>query len=196
MYDDDVRPTPPVVVGAVAAGTTPLPFLAVYTVMFLVHGSFHPVNPPDVTSTKGGEFVAGWIALALFIVTTVSLLQFLNGRRRWPFAIVQLGVLITAVDFVLDRTKGGTSISLLLVVTSLLALILGFAPASWQHVRFRRPGYVDSAYGWWPGASRRAAERPAADPALARSAQPSSVEPASLRRRGASRLRRRSKADA
>ena len=65
-------------------------------VLFLVHGSVHPVQPPDVTSSKNGEFIAGWIALALFIVTAVSLLWLVNGRRRWPFAIVQLGILARA----------------------------------------------------------------------------------------------------
>jgi hypothetical protein len=143
--DDDTREAPPAVVGAVAAGTAPLPFLAVYSVMFIVHGGFHPVVPPDITSTARGELIAGIIALAIFIVAVVALLWMLNGRRRWPFVIVQAAMLGTAIDFALDETKGGRLISLLLVLTSLVALIFAFAPQSWEHVgrsvprRRRRP---------------------------------------------------------
>ena len=71
MYDDDdEREAPPLVVGAVSAGVAPLPFIAVYAIMFLIHGSIHPVNPPDVTRTKGGEFAAGLVALAVFILAS------------------------------------------------------------------------------------------------------------------------------
>lgn len=132
--DDEPRATPPAVVGAVAVGTAPLPFLAVYAVLFIIHGGIHPVAPPDVTTTAHGELVAGIVALVLFVLVLVSLLWLLNGRRRWPFAIVQLAVLGTAFDFVLDATKGGTSVSILLIVTSLIALGCGFAPQAWEHV--------------------------------------------------------------
>lgn len=66
MYDDDERDTPPVVVAAVALGAAPLPFLAVYAVLFLTHGSVHPVQPPDITSSTSGEFIAGCVAALLF----------------------------------------------------------------------------------------------------------------------------------
>jgi len=82
--DDDLRDTPPMVVGAVAAGTAPVPFLAVYSVMFIVHGGFHPVVPPDITSTAHGELVAGIITVALLIIAVTTLLWLLNGRRRCP----------------------------------------------------------------------------------------------------------------
>jgi hypothetical protein len=137
--EDEVRDTPSTVVGAVAAGTAPLPFLAVYAVMFIVHGGIHPVAPPDITSTTHGELIAGIIALGLFIVAVVALLWMLNGRRRWPFAIVQLGLLATAIDFFLDDTKGGPTISFLVAVAALVALVFAFAPASWEHVGRSRP---------------------------------------------------------
>jgi hypothetical protein len=147
VHDDDVRDTPLAVVGAVAAGLMPLPFLAVYAVMFLVHGSIHPVNPPDVTRTKGGEFVVGLITLALFVLITVSLLWLLNARRRWPFVILQLAVLGTAIDFLVDGTKGGPVISFLIILTSLAAVVLAFAPPAWEHLGQAPPRLLARAYG-------------------------------------------------
>lgn len=138
--DDEVRETPPSVVGAVAAGTAPLPFLAIYAVMFIVHGGFHRVVPPDITNSARGELIAGIIALALFILTIVVLLWMLNGRRRWPFVLVQLAVLVTAVAFVLDNTKGGRTVSVIVGVAALIALGFAAAPDSWTHVGRSRPG--------------------------------------------------------
>jgi hypothetical protein len=132
--DDEPREAPPAVVTAVAAGTAPLPFLAVYAVMFIVHGGFHPVIPPDVTNSNHGELIAGIIALALFVLSVVVLLWMLNGRRRWPFVIVQLAVLGAAIDFVLDDTKGGRPISLVLVLTSVAAVVCAFLPPAWTYV--------------------------------------------------------------
>jgi hypothetical protein len=180
LDDDDVRETPPAVVGAVALGTAPLPFLAVYTVLFLVHGSVHPVQPPDVTSTKQGEFIAGWIALGVFIVTAVSLLWLVNRRRRWPFVIVQLGILATAIDFLVDDTAGGQFISLLIVITSALALVLSFAPQSWEHVHQRAPSLLARLYGAGSGSRRK---NDPGSTSLPKSTEPAPVEPASLRRR-------------
>ncbi|MFN2560440.1 MAG: hypothetical protein ABR571_03965 [Jatrophihabitans sp.] len=137
--DDEVRETPPSVVGAVAAGTAPLPFLAIYAVMFIVHGGFHRVVPPDITNSARGELFAGIIALALFIVLIVVLLWMLNGRRRWPFVLVQLAVLVTAVAFVLDNTKGGRTVSVIVGVAALIALCFAAAPDSWTHVGRSRP---------------------------------------------------------
>src|SRR4051812_41084534 len=137
--DDEVRETPSAVVWAVASGTTPLPFLAVYAVLFIVHGGFHKVAPPDITSTAHGELVAGIIALAGFLVAVIGLLWMLNGKRRWPFVIVQAAMLATAIDFILDDTKGGRFVSFVVAVTALAAIVLAFAPGSWEHVGRRRP---------------------------------------------------------
>jgi hypothetical protein len=46
----------------------------------------------------------------------------LNGRRRWPFVAVQLGVLAAAVYFLVDGTKGGSVVSFLLAAASVAAL--------------------------------------------------------------------------
>jgi hypothetical protein len=139
LYDDEVRETPSTVVWAVASGTASVPFLAVYAVLFIVHGGFHKVAPPDITSTAHGELVAGIIALAGFVVAVIALLWMLNGRRRWPFVIVQAAMLATAIDFILDDTKGGRFVSFVVAVTAMAAIVLAFAPDSWEHVGRRRP---------------------------------------------------------
>lgn len=128
--DDDDRPAPHTVVAAVACGTTPVPFLAVYAVLFLVHGSVHPVVPPDITDTTRGEFISGVIAAVLFVLCSVSLIWAISGRRRWPFVAVQLVMLGAALYFLVDGTKGGTFVSYLVVVICLTAVVLILLPMS------------------------------------------------------------------
>jgi hypothetical protein len=147
--DDEVRETPSAVIWAVAAGTAPLPFLAVYAVMFIVHGGVHRVVPPDITSSSQGELIAGFIALALFAVDVVALYWMMNGRRRWPFMLVQLGMLATAVDFFLDVTKGGRFVSFVVAFAALAAIVCALLPPAWEHIgrsvpRVRRPQRQDS----------------------------------------------------
>jgi hypothetical protein len=139
-YDDEPREAPPVVVGATAAGVAPLPFLAVYAVLFISHGSFHPVVPPDITTTKHGELVAGFIALGLFIVEALSVLWLMNARRRWLFVLTQAATLGTSIYLISDRTTGSPIIPILLVATSATALVLALLPQSGAYVR--RPGRV------------------------------------------------------
>jgi hypothetical protein len=136
---DRTRETPGAVVGAVALGTAPVPFLGVYAIMFIVHGGFHHVIPPDITSSARGELWAGIITLALFVVALVVLFWMYNGTRRWPFALAQLAVLGTAIDFLLDETKGGPAVSVVLAGSSAVALVLAFAPASWRHMGHAAP---------------------------------------------------------
>src|SRR3954453_903561 len=101
-YGDVDREAPPIVVAAVAAGSVPVPFLAVYAVMFIVHGKFHPVVPPGITGTNNGGFGAGVIASGLFAAALVAVIMMLSGSRRWPFVIVQAAVLAGAVDLIVD----------------------------------------------------------------------------------------------
>jgi hypothetical protein len=137
--DDDMRETPPVVIGSIAAGVGPTPFLAVYAVLFIAHGFFHPVQPPDITTTRSGEAAAGIIAGVLMLAMVITIWWFLNGRRRWPFVIGQLATLVTSIDFLLDPTKGGPGVPAVLAVTSATALLLAFLPPSWAWVGARRP---------------------------------------------------------
>lgn len=147
MRDDEAGESPPAVVAAVALGTAPLPFLAVYAVIFIVHGGLHRVQPPDVTSTSTGELVAGIIAAVAFVVLALSLVWLLGGIRRWLFALVQLAVLGIAVDFVVDPTTGGTAVSAVLVLTSVAALLCAFHPQAWGHVDRAVPDRVARLYG-------------------------------------------------
>jgi len=138
--DDYPIPTPPSVVAAAAFGTIPIPFIAVYAVLFIVHGTVHPVVPPDITNSKNGELVAGIIAAVLLLISLVALLWVVNGRRRWPFVLVQLGMLGAACYFLVDKTAGGTTASVAIAVTTLGALITIFVPSAWEHFGMRMPG--------------------------------------------------------
>ena len=104
-----------------ACGTAPLPFLAVYTMLFLGHGLIHPVHPPDITSSQRGETIAGCVTAALFVLLCFGIVWFLNGSRRWPFAIMQLAVAGAGVYFLVDSTKGGPLVSALLLLAAALA---------------------------------------------------------------------------
>jgi hypothetical protein len=135
--DDDERDAPPTVTAAVAAGVAPTPFLAVYAVLFLAHGFIHPVQPPDITTTRGGEKAAGLVTVVLLVAVVVTLFWFMNGRRRWPFVIGQLATLVASVDFVLDSSTGSPAVPIVLVLTSAAALVLALRPASGAYVGTR-----------------------------------------------------------
>jgi peptidoglycan/LPS O-acetylase OafA/YrhL len=144
--DDDIRDAPPPVIGAVALGVAPLPFLAVYAVLFISRGTVHPVVPPDIGNSKHDELIAGLIALAAFVIGALAAYWFLDRRRRWLFAIFQALTLATCIDFLIDSTTGPRAIPFVLAVTSLVAIVLAFLPASWEHMHrdappwLRRPG--------------------------------------------------------
>ena len=156
--DDYPDPTPTPVIWSVALGVGPLPFLAVYSVLFIAHGWVYPVNPPDITSTATGEGVAGIIAAVLFLLGVVFTWWYLNGNRRWPFVIGQLATLVTCVDFILDRTTGGRAVPLFLVATSGLAIVLALVPSGWGHT-----GFTGFARDSRPSRHRRAAAPPTAE---------------------------------
>jgi hypothetical protein len=144
VHDDDLaRETPPVVIGSIALGVAPLPFLGVYAVLFIAHGFFFPVQPPDITASRAGEAVAGVVAVVLAVLLILSIFWFLDGRRRWPFVIGQLAALGTAIDFVVDSTKGSPAVPIVVVLTSATALVLAILAPSWAHVgRPRSRGYT------------------------------------------------------
>ena len=141
--------TPGPVIGAVATGVAPLPFLAVYATLFIARGAFRPVNPPDITTTAHGELMAGFAAAAIFIVGALSIYWFVGGRRRWLFVLGQLATLGTAIDFITDSTSGPMAIPLLLAITSTVALVLSALPVSSAYLRAHRRerremrGYAD-----------------------------------------------------
>lgn len=133
--DDEPRDAPPAVVGAVAAGSAPLPFLAVYAVLFISRGTVHPVTPPDVGNSKTSELIAGIIALALFVIGWLTAYWLLAGRRRWLFLLCQLALLGASIYFIADRTSGSPAVPILLTITSIVALVLGLLPGTWQYMR-------------------------------------------------------------
>lgn len=130
------------VIGAVAAGVAPLPFLAVYAVLFISRGTVHPVTPPDVGNSKTSELIAGLIALALFVVGSLAAYWLLDGRRRWLFVVLQAALLATSVYFIIDRNSGPMAIPILLGVTSLVSLVLSMLPATWEHLRQDVPPWL------------------------------------------------------
>jgi hypothetical protein len=141
--DDDIdREAPPVVIGAVAAGVAPLPFLAVYAVLFISRGTVHPVTPPDVGNSKTTELLAGLIALALFIIGSLAAYWLLDGRRRWLFVLYQAALLATSIYLIIDRTSGSMAIPILLGITSLVALVLSMLPVTWEHLRHDVPPWL------------------------------------------------------
>ena len=172
-HDDEVRETPSAVVAAVALGTAPLPFLAVYTVLFLVHGTLKPVHPADITSSQTGEAIAGVVTLAVFVVQIIALLWLLNGTRRWPYLVMQAGIGAVAVDLLFDSTASGPVLCLILALTSFAGLGLALTPPAWAHVGRTMPRL------------RGRTKRPATAPAP-QSAPPTAVEPAALRNRRSS----------
>ena len=149
MDDDEVLATPDRVSWSVAAGVWPLPLLAVYAMLFLAHGLIYPVQPPDIGNSQAAEATAGFVALLLMVIGAVSIMWFLNRRRRWPFVLVQVGTLGAAIFFLVDPRTQSWAIPFVLALTSLTAIVLAFAPES--------AAYVGSGVAW-PWA--RSASRP------------------------------------
>jgi hypothetical protein len=133
--DDDSYRTPGPVVAASAAAVGPLPFLCVYTILFLAHGLIYPVSPPDIGHSQADEALAGFAALILLVIGVLSIVLFYNRRTRIPFLIFQALVLGASIYFLLNSESGPGTVPALLLVTSLVALVAGLMPASAAHVR-------------------------------------------------------------
>ena len=166
--DDEVFETPDRVSWAVAAGVWPLPLLGVYALLFLLHGLVYPVQPADIGNSQTAEAVAGFIALALLIVGAVTIMWFLNGRRRWPFVLLQAATLGTAVFFLIDPRTDSWAVPAVLAFTSITAIVLAFAPDSAAYVGSsiawpwaRKPSAQEQSVNKYVG--RRRAAREAAD---------------------------------
>lgn len=139
MRDEDLHhEAPGPVIGAVALGVAPLPFLVVYSILFIGHGFIYPTQPVDITTTQTGEGIAGIIAVLLAIVGVITVFWLLSGTRRWPFLVSQAATLAAAVDFIVDVTKGSRGVPSLLVLTSVLALVLALLPSSSAYLAVRR----------------------------------------------------------
>jgi hypothetical protein len=135
VTEPDPKTTPPTVIGAVAAGTVVVPFLIVYSFLFIAHGAFVAVDQPDITDSRSGELLAGLIALGYLIFVLWGMGRLLNGWDRWVFAAGQLVTFGVALDFLLDSGSGEPQVPAVVLAASLLALVLTCLPASWHWVR-------------------------------------------------------------
>lgn len=160
--DDADEPSPPVVLAAMGFGFVPVPFLAMYAVLFISRGFVVPVTPPDVTGSTTGEGWVGVGALVLIVVLSLAIAWYVSTRRRWPFVILEVAVLAAAVYCVYDRDTGPVWIPLVVAVCSILALVCAFLPESRR--RFPPPPRLRRRPSASPTASA-AATAPAAETA-------------------------------
>jgi hypothetical protein len=107
-------------------------------------------------------------------------MQFLNRRRRWPYAILELAVFAGGVDVAVDNTRGGSAIGLLLAAAALVSLVLGFAPASWEHIGRQCPPGLVGPYTAIGLGVRHEDHEPTI--ALPTSGEPTRTRPSMLRR--------------
>jgi hypothetical protein len=134
MPEPDPTSTPATVIGAVAAGTVVVPFLIVYSFLFIVRGGFVQVEQPDITGSRTGELIAGLIALAFLIAVAWGIGRLLDGRDRWAFLAGQVLTLAIAANFVLNSSYGGRPVSVVVLLAAALAVLLACLPASWRWV--------------------------------------------------------------
>lgn len=134
MSDLDPNRTPGTVIGAVAAGNVVVPFLIVYAFLFIARGIFVSVSTPDITSSRTGEAIAGFIALIFLFVIFAGMGRLLNGRGRLLFLIGQLVVAVASVWLLLDAASGEPEVPALTLIGALIAMVLAVVPTSWAWV--------------------------------------------------------------
>lgn len=135
--DDWDEPSPPTVLAAMGFGFVPVPFLAMYAVLFISRGFIVPVTPPDVTGSATGEGWVGVGALVLIVAVSLAIAWYVAARRRWPFVVLQLAVVGFAVYCLYDRDTGPIWIPLVVLFCAVVALVCVFLPDS--HRRFPPP---------------------------------------------------------
>jgi len=134
MSEPDLTRTPATVIGAVAAGTVVVPFLIVYSFLFITRGGFVQVDQPDITSSRSGELMAGVAALCFLIFVLWGMGRLLNGWDRWVFAAGQLLTFGVALDLLLDSASGEPQVPAVVLAASALAMALTCLPPSWHWV--------------------------------------------------------------
>jgi len=131
----DPSQPPGIVIGAVAAATVVVPFLIVYSFLFIARGIFVEVEQPDITSSRHGEALAGLVALLFLIFVVWGIVRLLNGSNRVVFWIGQLITLGASVWFVIDRASGDPQVPVVTALAALLTLVLSVTPAASRWVR-------------------------------------------------------------
>lgn len=124
----DPRQTPGIVIAAVAAATVVVPFLIVYSFLFIARGIFVDVEQPDITGSRHGEAAAGLVALVYLVFVLWGMLRLLNGSNRVVFWLGQLIALITSVGFVLDSASGDPQVPVVTGLATALAIGLSLTP--------------------------------------------------------------------
>ena len=135
MTEPDPHRTPGIVIGAVAAATVVVPFLIVYAFLFIMRGLFVQVEQPDVTATRSGEAVAGFVALAFLILVLWGMLRLLNGSNRLIFWAGQLITAGAAARFLFDASFGQPQVPAVVLLAALLAILLSCLPPATRWVR-------------------------------------------------------------
>jgi hypothetical protein len=135
LGDTDPTATPAVVIAAAAAGTVVVPFLIVYSFLFIVRGLFVQVEQPDITSSRTGEAIAGFIALVFLGIVAWGIVRLLNGQNRLVFWIGQLVTAVAAARFLLDSSSGEPQVPAVMLVAAVLALLFSALPPATRWVR-------------------------------------------------------------
>lgn len=134
MSEPDPTRTPGTVIAAVAAGTVVVPFLIVYSFLFIVRGGFVQVDQPDITGSRTGELVAGLVAFGFLVFVLWGMGRLINGWDRWVFLAGQLLTFGVALRLLLDSSSGGPQVPAVVLGASLLAVVATCLPPSWQWV--------------------------------------------------------------
>jgi hypothetical protein len=135
VTEPDPHRTPGVVIAAVSAATVVVPFLIVYAFLFIMRGLFVQVEQPDITGTRSGEAVAGFIALAFLIFVLWGMLRLLNGRNRLVFWAGQLLAAAIAARLLSDTSFGDRQVPAGVLVAAVLAVVLSVLPSATRWVR-------------------------------------------------------------
>ncbi|MFL6161175.1 MAG: hypothetical protein ACJ74U_03015 [Jatrophihabitantaceae bacterium] len=132
--EPDPHRTPGAVIAAVAAATVVVPFLIVYSFLFIARGIFVEVEQPDITGSRHGEAAAGLVALAFLAFVLWGMLRMLNGSNRMVFWLGQLIALAVSVTFLLDSSSGDPQVPVVTAAAAALAIALSLTPPATRWV--------------------------------------------------------------
>ena len=135
MTEPDPRRTPGIVIAAVSAATVVVPFLIVYAFLFIMRGLFVQVEQPDITATRSGEAVSGFVALAFLILVLWGMLRMLNGSNRLIFWAGQSLTGAVAAWFLIDADFGQPQVPAVVLLAAVLAIVLSCLPPATRWVR-------------------------------------------------------------
>jgi hypothetical protein len=135
MKEFDPNRTPGTIIGAVAAGTVVVPFLIVYAFLFIARGLFIQVEQPDITTSRSGEAIAGFVALLFMVLILIGMNRLLNGRDRWVFIVGQVITFGVALDFLIDSSSGEPQVPAVVLIGAITAIVLACVPTSWAWVQ-------------------------------------------------------------